>query len=134
MKHVVVVEDDPMNARLFRMVLERRGHWKVTVTEDPAELMRLACSGEVHAVVMDVSLHDSRWQGRPVNGVDLCRLLKDDPRTAGIPVLLATAHAMRGDEQRFLVESGADDYVSKPVMDHGAFVTQVKRWIEPEAA
>ena len=134
MKHVVVVEDDPMNARLFRMVLERRGHWKVTVTEDPAELMRLARSGEVHAVVMDVSLHDSRWQGRPVNGVDLCRLLKDDPETAGIPVLLATAHAMRGDEQRFLIESGADDYVSKPVMDHAAFVVQVRRWIEPEAA
>ena len=134
MKHVVVVEDDPMNARLFRMVLERRGHWKVTVTEDPAELMRLARSGEVHAVVMDVSLHDSRWQGRPMNGVDLCRLLKDDPETAGIPVLLATAHAMRGDEQRFLIESGADDYVSKPVMDHAAFVVQVRRWIEPEAA
>jgi len=134
MRHVVVVEDDPMNARLFRMVLERRGGWKVTVTEDPAELVRLARSGEVHAVVMDVSLHDSRWQGRPVNGVDLCRLLKDDPQTAGIPVLLATAHAMRGDEQRFLVESGADDYVSKPVMDHAAFVTQMKRWVEPEAA
>lgn len=134
MKHVVVVEDDPMNARLFRMVLERRGHWKVTVTEDPAELMRLARSGGVHAVVMDVSLHDSRWQGRPMNGVDLCRLLKEDPQTAGIPVLLATAHAMRGDEQRFLIESGADDYVSKPVMDHAAFVVQVKRWIEPEAA
>ena len=134
MKHVVVVEDDPMNARLFRMVLERRGGWKVTVTEDPAELVRLARSGEVQAVVMDVSLHDSRWQGRPVNGVDLCRLLKDDPQTAGIPILLATAHAMRGDEQRFLVESGADDYVSKPVMDHAAFVTQVRRWVEPEAA
>jgi two-component system, cell cycle response regulator DivK len=134
MKHVVVVEDDPMNARLFRMVLERRGGWKVTVTEDPAELLRLARSGDVQAVVMDVSLHDSRWQGRPVNGVDLCRLLKDDPQTAGIPILLATAHAMRGDEQRFLVESGADDYVSKPVMDHAAFVTQMRRWVEPEAA
>ena len=134
MKHVVVVEDDAMNAQLFRMVLERRAGWKVTVTEDPAELMRLARSGEVAAVVMDVSLHDSRWQGRPVNGVDLCRLLKDDPQTAGIPVLLATAHAMRGDEQRFLVESGADDYISKPLVDHGSFVTQIRRWVEPEAA
>jgi CheY-like chemotaxis protein len=133
-KHIVVVEDDPINARLFRMVLERHGRWRVTVTDDPAELMRLTRLGEVSAVVMDVSLHDSRWQGRPVNGIDLCRLLKDDPDTAGIPVLLATAHAMRGDEQRFMVESGADDYVSKPVMDHIGFVAQVRRWIEPEAA
>ena len=134
MRHVVVVEDDPVNARLFRMVLERRGGWRVTVTEDPSELLRLAQAGEVHAVVMDISLHDSHWQGRPVNGIDLCRLLKDDPATAGIPVLLATAHAMRGVEQRFLVVSGADDYVSKPVMDQLAFVEQVRRWIGSEAA
>lgn len=134
MKHIVVVEDDPINARLFRMVLERRGGWRVTVLDDPAELIRLTHAGGVDAVVMDVSLHDSRWQGRPVNGIDLCRLLKEDPVTAAIPVLLATAHAMRGDEQRFMVESGADDYVSKPVMDHLGFVTQVRRWVDPEAA
>lgn len=134
MRHVVVVEDDPVNARLFRMVLERRGNLKVTVTEDPAELLRLARAGEVHAVVMDVSLHDSHWQGRAVNGIDLCRLLKDDETTRAIPVLLATAHAMRGDEQRFMMESGADDYVSKPVMDHLAFVQQVLRWVGAEAA
>ncbi len=134
MRHVVVVEDDPVNARLFRMVLERRGNLKVTVTEDPAELLRLARAGEVHAVVMDVSLHDSHWQGRPVNGIDLCRLLKDDETTRAIPVLLATAHAMRGDEQRFMEESGADDYVSKPVMDQLAFVQQVLRWVGAEAA
>ena len=134
MKHVVVVEDDLVNARLFRMVLERRGGWRVTVTEDPAELLRLARAGEVDVVVMDVSLHGSHWQGRPVNGIDLCRLLKEAPDTARIPVLLATAHAMRGDEQRFLVESGADDYVSKPVMDQLAFVEQVRRWIGSEAA
>ena len=134
MRHVVVVEDDPVNARLFRMVLERRGHLKVTVTEDPAELLRLARAGEVHAVVLDVSLHDSHWQGRPVNGIDLCRLLKQDAATARVPVLLATAHAMRGDEQRFLEQSGADDYVSKPVMDHLVFIEQVRRWVGAEAA
>ena len=134
MKHVVVVEDDAVNARLFRMVLERRGGFRVTVTEDPAELFALVHGGEVAAVVMDISLHDSRWQGRSVNGLDLCRMLKDDAATRTVPVLLATAHAMRGDEQRFLTESGADDYVSKPVIDHDAFIAQVKRCALREAA
>jgi len=133
MKHVIVVEDDAVNARLFRMVLERRGGWRVTVTESAEELFALAKSGEVDAVVMDVSLHNTQWQGRSANGIDLSRALKDDPATAGIPVLLATAHAMRGDEERFLAESGADDYVSKPVIDHDAFVAQVRRWIEEAA-
>ena len=132
--HIVVVEDDAVNGRMFRVVLERRGGMRVTVTEDPEELFELARGGDVAAVVMDISLHDSRWQGRPVNGLDLCRLLKSDPATARIPVLLATAHAMRGDDRRFLEESGAEDYVSKPVVDHAAFVAQIRRWLPAEAA
>ena len=134
MRHIVVVEDDPVNARLLRTVLERRGGWRVTVTEDPHDLIQWAQAGSVHLVVMDVSLNDSRWQGRPVNGIEICQMLKAERSTRSIPVLLATAHAMRGDEQRFLAESGADDYVSKPLIDLDAFVAQIRRWIEAEAA
>jgi two-component system cell cycle response regulator DivK len=134
MKHALVVEDDAVNAVLFRKMLERRGQFRVTVTESPEEVMRLASSNEVDLIIMDVSLADSRWQGEPVNGVDICRMLKADPATAGIPVILATAHAMRGDQQRLLAVSGADDYVSKPIIDHDAFVAQARRWAQAEAA
>ncbi len=133
MKHVIVVEDDPINAALFRMLLERRGGCRVTVSESPEEVLKLARAG-VDAILMDISLKGSSFQGRPVSGVDLCRMLKDDPETAGIPVVLATAHAMRGDEARLKAQSGADDYVAKPVVDHQAFVTQIRRWLDREAA
>jgi CheY-like chemotaxis protein len=133
MSHVVVVEDDPVNAALFRMLLERRGGCRVTVTESPEEVLRLARE-DVALIVMDISLKGSSYQGKPVSGVDVCRLLKASPDTAAIPVLLATAHAMRGDEQRLKAESGAEDYVAKPVVDHEAFVAQIRRWIRPEAA
>jgi two-component system cell cycle response regulator DivK len=133
MKHVIVVEDDPVNATLFRMLLERRGGCRVSVTESAEETLKLARTG-ADAVVMDISLKGSMYQGRPVSGVDVCRLLKASPETAGIPVVLATAHAMRGDDRRLMEESGADDYVSKPVVDHQAFVAQIRRWIDGEAA
>jgi CheY-like chemotaxis protein len=134
MKHVLVVEDDAINAALFRKLLERRGGWRVTVTESPEEILGLVAAGDVHLVVLDVSLHNSRWQERPVNGVDICRLLKTDPNCARVPVILATAHAMRGDEERLMGESGAEDYVAKPILDHEQFVDQVRRWIEAQAA
>jgi len=133
MKHVLVVEDDPINAALFRMLLERRGGCRVTVTESPEEVLQIAREG-VDAIVMDISLKGSTYQGRPVTGVDVCRLLKASPETASIPVVLATAHAMRGDDQRLKAESGAEDYLSKPVVDHQAFITQIQRWLEREAA
>lgn len=134
MRHVLVVEDDPINAVLFRKLLEKRGGFRVTMTESPDEILRMVGEGEVHLVVLDVSLGDSHWNGQPVSGVDICKMLKSDPTTAGVPVVLATAHAMRGDAERLLSESGADDYVSKPIVDHERFVAQVRRWAKAEAA
>lgn len=134
MSHVLVVEDDAMNALLFRKLLEKRCGCRVTVTESPAELFHLAATGDVALVLMDVSLANSYHEGRAVSGVDLCRLLKANAMTRDIPVVLATAHAMRGDEQALLAESGADGYLSKPVVDHDLFVDLVRRAVRREAA
>lgn len=133
MKHVVVVEDDPQNQILFRKILEKRAGVTVTVTESPEELLELACSGRAALVIMDVSLPNSRWEGKPISGVELCRLMRQDPRSALVPVLLATAHAMRGDAETLLAESGATDYVSKPIVDLAAFVSQVRGLLEEAA-
>jgi two-component system, cell cycle response regulator DivK len=132
-KHVLVVEDDPHNAVLLRKLLERRGGFRVTLTESAEEVLRLAREGEVDLVIMDVSLGNTRYQGRPVNGVDLCRMLKRGTQAVSVPVMLATAHAMRGDAEALMAESGADDYVAKPIVDHEVFVRQV-RTLLPEVA
>jgi two-component system, cell cycle response regulator DivK len=126
MKHVLVVEDDPHNATLFRKVLEKRAGFRVTLCENGAEILALVRSGDIDLVVLDVSLANTELDGQPINGVELCLLLKSDPLTVGVPVMLATAHAMRGDGERLMAESGANDYVSKPIVDHAAFAEQAK--------
>lgn len=133
MRHVLVVEDDAMNALVIRTVLAKRCGCTVTVTEDAAEVVQAVVGGGVDLVILDVSLARTHWQGRPIGGVDLCRLLKGDPRSAGTPVMLATAHAMRGDAQQLIAASGADDYVSKPIVDHARFADQVRGWLERAA-
>jgi len=133
MKRAIVVEDDLHNATLFRKLLEKRLGYSVTHTEDPAALFAMLAAGGTDLVVMDVSLRHSEWEGQPVNGVGLCRRLKADPATAAIPVVLATAHAMRGDQERLLAESGADAYVSKPIVDHDQFVAVIRRLVREAA-
>lgn len=133
MKHVVVVEDDAHNATLFRKLLEKRGGHRVSVTDNPVELFQWVREADVALVIMDVSLADSTWEGKPVSGVELCRMLKADPRTVAIPVVLATAHAMRGDAESLLAESGADGYVAKPILDHESFVAQVAQLLREAA-
>ena len=131
MKHVLVVEDDEHNATLFRKILEKRAGCRVTVTEDPAEVLELVRSGSIALVVLDVSLRHSQWQGRPIGGVEICRLIRETG--AHVPVLLATAHAMRGDAERLIAESGADDYVSKPIVDHDEFARRASALMERAA-
>ena len=133
MKHILVVEDDPVNALLFRMILEKRGGFRVSVTESPDEVIAMTRDRNTDLVIMDISLSHSRYRGVPVNGVDLCRLLKGDPATAATPVILATAHAMRGDAESLLKDSGAEDYIAKPIIDHAAFVAQIRSHLREAA-
>jgi CheY-like chemotaxis protein len=132
-RRALVVEDDAHNAMLFRKLLEKRCGCTVAVTESVQDIMDACRGGRVDLVIMDVSLNNSRWEGKPINGVEICQLLKQDPATAAIPVVLATAHAMRGDAEALLTESGADDYVAKPIVDHEQFVARIQACL-PEAA
>lgn len=132
MRHVLVVEDDAHNAVLFRKILEKRAGCRVTITEDPVEVLEQVRSGLVSLVVLDVSLRHSQWQGRLVGGVEICRMIRAESAKR-VPVLLATAHAMRGDAQRLLEESGADDYVSKPIVDHAQFAERAVSMMERAA-
>jgi CheY-like chemotaxis protein len=133
MRRALVVEDDAHNAMLFRKLLEKRCGCAVTVTESVQEILDACRAGDVALVIMDVSLNNSRWEDRAISGVEICRMLKQDPATAAIPVVLATAHAMRGDAEALLAESGADDYVAKPIVDHERFVAGIRARL-PEAA
>ena len=125
MIRVLVVEDDQYNALLFRKLLERRGGCTVIVTESAEEIFNHVRSGAIDLVIMDVSLANTTWEGAPANGIELTQMLKREAATQSIPVLLATAHAMRGDAEAFVRDSCADGYVSKPILDHAAFIEQV---------
>lgn len=129
MPHVVIVEDDKMNARLFQLLLERRGGFQVTITENVGELLSMVNDQSVDLILMDVSLANSQYEGKVIDGLEITRKIKANPLTRDVPVILATAHAMHGDRERFLSESNADEYVAKPILDQAGFVEKVKSLI-----
>jgi CheY-like chemotaxis protein len=126
---ILVVEDDPMNAKLFQLILARKADFEVVVTEDPAFVIEEARSGRTALVIMDVSLSNSLYQGTPVDGLAITRILKNDPQARHVPVILATAHAMKGSREKFLADSGADDYVSKPILSADDLIERVRALI-----
>ena len=125
MTTVLIVEDDPINFRVFSKILTKRGGLEVRGTEDVSEVLKIAQSGKIDVIFMDVSLANSVYEGKPVDGIKITQMLKSDPNTASLPVILVTAHAMQGDREIFLKQSGADGYISKPVVDHQKFIDQI---------
>ena len=125
MTTVLIVEDDPINFRVFSKILTKRGGLQVKGTEDVQEVLQFAQSGEIDIVLMDVSLANSVYEGKPVDGITITQMLKSNPQTSSVPVILVTAHAMQGDRENFIKQSGADGYISKPIVDHQKFIDQI---------
>ncbi len=132
MKTVLIVEDDLVNLRVFSKILTKRGGLGVKHTEDVEEVVQIAKAGEADLILMDVSLARSVYEGKPVDGIKITKILKSDPETNKLPIILVTAHAMAGDRESFLKESGADGYISKPVVDHVEFIEKIKQLLPPE--
>jgi CheY-like chemotaxis protein len=116
---IVIVEDDALVAKYLKYVLDQDGRYDVVVTESGDEVLAFARDPTTVALIVDVSLRSTQLGGRYVDGLELTRAVKADPAAARLPVIVATAHAMAGDRERFLRESGADGFLRKPITDPG---------------
>jgi CheY-like chemotaxis protein len=123
MTHVIlVVEDNERNLKLLRDVLEYAGY-NVRAARTAEEGITVAVSEPPDLVLMDLQLPG-------IDGVEALRRLRENPRTADVPVVAVTAQAMKEDRERAL-EAGFDGYVEKPISVR-AFPDQV-RWFLSDA-
>ena len=131
MAHVLVVEDNSLVAKFYRLALERAGGHKVTCTEDVGEILRLVTGRTLDVVILDVSLANCSYDGHPVDGLDLAHLIRQQPEGKELPILLATAHAMEGDRERLLAASGAYAYLEKPIYDPKVLIEKISELLRP---
>ncbi|HEY6139687.1 MAG TPA: response regulator [Thermoanaerobaculia bacterium] len=118
---VLVVEDNDMNMQLVEYLLEEGGYSivKAASGEEALTITRDA------APPPDLILMDIHLPG--MDGLSVVREMKSNGRTKTIPILALTAHAMRGDKDRFL-EAGCDGYISKPI-DVKTFLSSLEQFL-----
>ena len=105
-ERILVVDDNPINTRLTRMLLEKEGYEVITAADGEQALQTV---NEFHprVILMDIQLPG-------MDGLEVTRQIKANPEYADVVVVALTAYAMKGDEERAL-QAGCDGYVSKPI-------------------
>lgn len=103
---ILIVDDNPTNLKLARILLETEGY-EIRAAQDAEEALQLLETFHPRIILMDIQLPG-------MDGLELTRRLKADPRTRNIHILAVTSYAMRGDELRAR-EAGCDGYLTKPI-------------------
>ena len=104
---ILIVDDNPQNLKLARVILSCEGGFDVKVAADAEEALRILESYEPRIILMDIQLPG-------MDGLELTRRLKSDPSRRNIVIVALTAYAMKGDEEKAL-RAGCDGYLTKPI-------------------
>ena len=117
---VMIVEDNDLNAKLFRDLLEAQGY-RTVHARDGLTVLDLAREHHPQLILMDIQLPE-------VSGLEVTSWLKNDDELKVIPVIAVTAFAMKGDEERIRA-GGCEGYLSKPISIN-EFLAVVKRHVQ----
>ena len=105
-KRILVIEDQELNRKVVRIVLQSKGYIVVEAT-DAIEAIASLENAIPQLILMDIALPGQ-------SGEELARRIKANLAWVNIPIIALTAAAMSGDRERIL-KSGCDDYLSKPI-------------------
>ena len=117
---ILVVDDEPETVELVEFNLRQAG-FDVATAADGSEAIRKVRAQLPSLIVLDLMLPE-------VDGLEVCKMLRRDTSTAGIPILMLTAKAAELDRVLGL-ELGADDYVTKPFSPR-ELVLRVRKLLE----
>jgi two-component system cell cycle response regulator DivK len=116
---ILIVEDNELNMKLFRDLLEAQGY-DVLQTRDGMQALDMARTELPDLIVMDIQLPQ-------VSGLEVTKWIKADDDLKHIPVIAVTAFAMKGDEEK-IREGGCEAYVAKPISVND-FLATIKKFL-----
>ena len=105
-ERILIVDDNAINLKLAQVTLRLEGY-DVRTASDASEAQQILEGFEPRLILMDIQMPG-------IDGLELTRRLKADPRTQDIRIVALTAYAMKGDEEKMLA-AGCDGYVAKPI-------------------
>ena len=125
-KAAILVVDDHEPALYARSRVLERGGYTVLRASSGMETLALAEQARPDVIVLDVNLPD-------MNGVEVCRRLRQHPATAGVPILHVTASGLGTESHVLALEAGTDTYLVEP-LDPGVLLATIQALLRMRAA
>ena len=122
-ENILVIEDDHLNLKLCRSILELEG-FNIIAAMAAEEGLKLAREHHPDLILMDIQLPG-------MDGLTATGIIKKDPNLKDIPVLALTAHAMDGDDQKAYA-AGCSGYITKPI-EVQAFTETIRQLLKSKA-
>ncbi len=122
-ENILVIEDDHLNLKLCRSILEMEG-FNIIAAMAAEEGLKLAREHHPDLILMDIQLPG-------MDGLTATGIIKRDPDLKDIPVLALTAHAMDGDDHKAYA-AGCSGYITKPI-EVQAFSETIRQWLKSKA-
>lgn len=124
MKKIAVVEDNPDNRLLVRVILEPL--YEVSEYETGFAALEGLQKDKPDLVLLDISLPE-------MDGAEVLRKMRGDSNLKNLPVIALTAHAMSGDREKYL-NAGFDDYVTKPIVDENVLLDAIEKKLSGDSS
>jgi len=106
---LLAVDDKPDNLYIFRsLISEHLPDCKLVTATSAREGLAAALDGDFDGVLIDVQMPG-------IGGIDMCRMLKSNEKTAHVPVIMITAHGADAKLKAGALNAGADDFLTKPI-------------------
>jgi len=120
MKRILIV-DDEIGARTLIGIMLDRGGFEVLKAGDATEALSMLDDSTPDLIILDVMMPG-------MDGIELCKTLRDRSTTADLPILILSA---RGDSESVMrgMDAGATDYLPKPILHHD-LVAKVRRLLD----
>ena len=103
---ILIVDDNAINLKLVAYLMKANGY-TVQTALDAESAIEAIRANHPDVILMDIQLPG-------IDGLELTRRLKADPKTRDIVIVAVTAYAMKGDQAKALA-AGCDDYITKPI-------------------
>jgi len=118
MRKIAVVDDNSDNRLIIRTILEDQ--YEILEYSSGMEAIEGFRTNKPDVIILDISLPE-------MDGTEILRRIRDDPKLYDLPVIALTAHAMVGDREKYLA-AGFNDYVAKPILDMSVLFSTIQRW------